>query len=160
MTSLNSKMVLDTRFLTRLSYLPDELAKAAKQAVIKTNRWLRAASMADLGYELKIDAKAMTTRFRIYKNGGTSKLWVGVRNLGVHRIGTPVQNAKGVQYGAQGSVEKIRALIDTPQQVSDGQGMNLGKWTIQQLKEGKSALIHNGQAMVTDVMLQLKEFRE
>ncbi|WP_318438165.1 phage tail protein [Photobacterium leiognathi] len=68
--------------------------------------------------------------------------------------------AKWLQYGAQGSVEKIRALIDTPQQVSDGQGMNLGKWTIQQLKEGKSALIHNGQAMVTDVMLQLKEFRE
>ncbi|WP_318438151.1 phage tail protein [Photobacterium leiognathi] len=101
MTSLNSKMVLDTRFLTRLSYLPDELAKAAKQAVIKTNRWLRAASMADLGYELKIDAKAMTTRFRIYKNGGTSKLWVGVRNLGVHRIGTPVQNAKGVQVGGR-----------------------------------------------------------
>lgn len=101
MTSLNSKMVLDTRFLTRLSYLPDELAKAAKQAVIKTNRWLRAASMADLGYELKIDAKAMTTRFRIYKNGGTSKLWVGVRNLGVHRIGTPVQNVKGVQVGGR-----------------------------------------------------------
>ena len=75
MTSLNSNMELDTRFLARLSYLPDELAKAAKQAMIKTNRWLRAASMADLGYELSIDSKAMTTRFRTYKNGGMSKLW-------------------------------------------------------------------------------------
>ncbi|WP_235865912.1 hypothetical protein [Photobacterium piscicola] len=28
------------------------------------------------------------------------------------------------------------------------------------MKEGKSALIHNGQAMVTDVILQLKEYRE
>ncbi|MCD9498571.1 phage tail protein [Photobacterium carnosum] len=100
MTSLNSNMELDTRFLARLSYLPDELAKAAKQAMIKTNRWLRAASMADLGYELSIDAKAMTTRFRTYKNGGMSKLWVGVRSLGVHRLGTPVQNGKGVQVGS------------------------------------------------------------
>ena len=68
--------------------------------------------------------------------------------------------AKWLQYGAQESVEKLRTLIELPQQVSDGQGLNLGKWTIQQLKEGKSALIHNGQAMVTDVMLQLKEYRE
>ena len=100
MTSLNSNMVLDTRFLARLSYLPDELAKAAKQAMIKTNRWLRAASMADLGYELNIDANAMTTRFKTYKSGGMSKLWVGVRSLGVHRLGTPVQNGKGVQVGS------------------------------------------------------------
>ncbi|WP_235604113.1 phage tail protein [Photobacterium kishitanii] len=54
--------------------------------------------------------------------------------------------AKWLQYGAQESVEKLRTLIESPQQVSDGQGINLGKWTIQQLKEGKSALIHNGQA--------------
>ncbi|BDR34304.1 hypothetical protein PDY_13520 [Photobacterium damselae subsp. damselae] len=99
MTSLNSNMVLDTDFLERLTYLPDELSKAAKQALVKTNQWLRAVSMADLGYELMIDSKAMSIRFRTYKNGRKSKLWVGVRSISVHRLGTPVQRGNGVQVG-------------------------------------------------------------
>ncbi|HIF9067541.1 TPA: phage tail protein [Photobacterium damselae] len=97
MTSLNSNMVLDTRFLERLSHLPDELSKAVKRSLVKTNQWLRAVSMADLGYELTIDSKAMATRFRVYKSGATSKLWVGVRKIGVHRLGSPVQTDSGVK---------------------------------------------------------------
>ncbi|MFM2481523.1 phage tail protein [Celerinatantimonas sp. YJH-8] len=47
-----------------------------------------------------------------------------------------------------------------PQQMSTGTGHNLGQWTIKSLHEGKTHLIHNGQAMVTDVDLQLEEYRQ
>ncbi|PSW14795.1 hypothetical protein C9I98_21660 [Photobacterium sanctipauli] len=79
------------------------------------------------------------------------------------RTGRPLEtidiSGKWLQYGAHESVEAIRNLIEEPQQVSDGQGRNLGRWTIQQLKEGKSSLVHDGRAMVTDITLQLKEYR-
>lgn len=99
MAGLNSQMMLDTRVLEKFSQLPVELAKAARRAVVKTNRWLRAVSMADLGYELSIDSKAMKTRYRVYQRGQTSKLWVGVREVGVHRLGKPVQGRDGVTVG-------------------------------------------------------------
>jgi phage protein U len=67
--------------------------------------------------------------------------------------------AKWTRYGAAKSVDALRALILAPQQVSDGQGFNLGKWTIKQIKEGRSELVHDGRAMVTEVSLQLMEFR-
>ncbi|PMJ89827.1 phage tail protein [Vibrio sp. 10N.261.55.A7] len=67
--------------------------------------------------------------------------------------------AKWTRYGAAQKVNALRELISEPQQVSDGQGFNLGKWTIKQIKEGKSEFIHDGRAMVTEVSLQLMEFR-
>ncbi|MDW6016783.1 phage tail protein [Vibrio plantisponsor] len=63
------------------------------------------------------------------------------------------------KYSAAQKVDDLRALIPEPQQVSDGQGYNLGKWTVKQIKEGKSSLIHDGRAMVTQVSMQLVEFR-
>ncbi len=68
-------------------------------------------------------------------------------------------SAKWIQSGAAVSVDKLRALMPEPQQVSDGEGRNLGKWTIQALTEGRSEMIHNGHAMVTDVSFQLMEYR-
>ena len=68
-------------------------------------------------------------------------------------------SAKWIQSGAAVSVDKLRALMPEPQQVSDGKGYNLGKWTIQTLTEGRSEMIHDGRAMVTDVSFQMMEYR-
>ncbi|EKO3679161.1 phage tail protein [Vibrio metschnikovii] len=67
--------------------------------------------------------------------------------------------AKWTRYGAAKNAASLRDLLLEPQQVSDGQGFNLGKWTIKQIKEGRSELVHDGRAMVTEVNLQLMEFR-
>ncbi|MFA0690636.1 phage tail protein [Vibrio splendidus] len=69
-------------------------------------------------------------------------------------------SAKWVRERASENVQVIRNLIDTPQQVSDGDGFNLGRWTISSLTEGKSELIHNGKAQVTELSLDLLEKRE
>ena len=101
MDGLNSKMYLDTDFINRLTHLPDDIHKAAMRALDRTNHWLRAVSMAELGYALEIDKKsALRTRFKSYKKGaGKSLLWVGIRKIGVHRLGTPKKKGKGVQVG-------------------------------------------------------------
>lgn len=79
-------------------------------------------------------------------------------------VGQPLEtinlSAKWLKVTTADHVGAIRALVNTPQQVSDGAGRNLKKWTIKQLKEGRTHLIHDGQAMVTDVTLQLEEYRE
>lgn len=99
MDGLNTIVDLDTEFLKKVSHLPDELYKAARRALVLTNRWFRLVTLAETGKELRIDSKAMKTRFRVYKKGGQSKLWVGVRSVGVHRIGKPEQMKDGVQVG-------------------------------------------------------------
>lgn len=63
------------------------------------------------------------------------------------------------KHSATDRVEDLRSLILQPQQVSDGQGYNLGKWTIKQIKEGRSALVHDGRAMVTQVSMQLVRYQ-
>lgn len=88
-----------------------------------------------------------------------------IDNSRSEQTGRPLENiditAKWLQYGASANVDAIRKLIDSPQQVSDGQGNNLGRWTIKALTEGRSSrIIHDGRAMVTDVMLQLMEKRD
>lgn len=67
--------------------------------------------------------------------------------------------AKWLQHGAALSVDALRSLMSEPQQVSDGQGNNLNRWTIQSLTEGRSELIHDGRGMVTDIQLQMMEYR-
>ncbi|HFQ4959206.1 TPA: phage tail protein [Vibrio vulnificus] len=101
LNSSGSRLVLDSEFIRRYSAFEKEIPKAVQRAVSATNRWLRAVTMAELGYELKIDNKALRSRFRTYKNGRISKLWIGVRDIGVHRAGKPVQNRLGVRVGAE-----------------------------------------------------------
>lgn len=57
------------------------------------------------------------------------------------------------------SVNKVRELLTVPQQISDGDGWNLGRWTISQIEEVKSEIIHNGKAMKTELSIQLLEKR-
>ncbi|OOF25040.1 hypothetical protein BZJ19_09980 [Salinivibrio proteolyticus] len=87
-----------------------------------------------------------------------------IDNARSEHTGRPLETiditAKWLQYGAAANVDAIRKLIDSPQQVSDGQGNNLGRWTIKNLTEGRSRIIHDGRAMVTDVTLQLMEKRD
>lgn len=97
----NNRALLDTDFIEKFSAFKDELPKVIQRAARVTNMWLRTVVRAELGYELKISNKALQSRFRVYKNGRISKLWIGVDEIGVHRIGTPIQNQKGVRVGSR-----------------------------------------------------------
>lgn len=68
-------------------------------------------------------------------------------------------SAKWLRDKAQDDVAALRELIETVQQVSDGKGRNLGKWTIQRLNEKRSQFVNHGQSMVTDVTINLLEYR-
>ena len=95
----NNRVLLDTEFIRHYEAFEKEIPKAVNRAAVLTNRWLKTITMAELGYELKIEAKALRSRFKLYKNGRISKLWIGVNEIGVHRMGTPIQNKKGVRVG-------------------------------------------------------------
>lgn len=100
MAGLNTQMTIDTSFIKSLAQFPDLIKKAARKAMTKTNNWLRTATMAELGYELSIDTRKMKKRFRVYNSGLTSRVWVGINDIKVHRLGTPVQKRDGVQVGS------------------------------------------------------------
>ncbi|AUI88156.1 phage tail protein [Vibrio azureus] len=102
MNGLNSsrnEWQLDTTFIHRYEAFEKAIPKAVIRAASLTSRWLRGVSMAELGYEMSIDIKALRSRFRVYKKGRVSKVWIGVRDIGVHRLGRPVQTRSGVQVG-------------------------------------------------------------
>ncbi|OOF25052.1 phage tail protein [Salinivibrio proteolyticus] len=101
MAGLSSRMWVDTDFIKRLPNLPSDVQKAAQIAVRKTNQWFRHITMTELGYELAIDNKAaLRSRFKVYRQGGVrARLWVGIRDIGVHRLGKPVQQKEGVAVG-------------------------------------------------------------
>lgn len=87
-----------------------------------------------------------------------------VNNARAEFVGRPLESitisGQWLQFSAADHITALREMVDTPQQVSTGTGNNLGKWTIKQLREGQSRLIHNGRAMVTDVQLTLQEYRQ
>ena len=97
----NNRLLMDTEFIQRYEAFKDEIPKAVQRAAVLTNRWLRAVSMAELGNELKIDNKALRSRFRQYKKGHISKLWIGVNEISVNRTGKPIQNKLGVRVGSE-----------------------------------------------------------
>lgn len=99
MAGLNTQMTIDTDFIQTLAQYPKLISQAARKALGKTNTWLRVSTAVELGYELKIDAKSMKSRFRVYKSGHTTRLWIGINDIAVHRLGKPVQKANGVQVG-------------------------------------------------------------
>lgn len=99
MAGLNTQMTIDTEFVQTLAQFPKLISQAARKALSKTNTWLRVQTMLELGYELKIDAKSMKSRFRVYKSGHMTRLWIGVNDIAVHRLGKPIQKADGVQVG-------------------------------------------------------------
>jgi len=68
-------------------------------------------------------------------------------------------NATWTRTRAVESLNQLRELMTKPQQVSDVEGYNLGRWTISQIEEVRSELIHSGQALKTEVTIQLLEKR-
>lgn len=96
-----NRALLDANFIQQYSAFEKELPQVVQRAARATNMWLRTVVKAELGYELKISSKALQSRFRTYKNGRISKLWIGLNDIAVHRIGMPVQNSQGVQVGSR-----------------------------------------------------------
>jgi len=101
MTGLNTRVNIDTEFIDKLANFPKVIKNASRRAITKTNNWLRATTMAELGYELRIDAKGMKSRFKTYKSGTRARLWIGINEIAVHRLGKPIQKANGVKVGNQ-----------------------------------------------------------
>ncbi|WED23073.1 phage tail protein [Vibrio sp. JC009] len=94
-----NRALINSEFLQQYASFEKELPKIVQRAARLTNEWLAAITMTELGYELQIDNKSLRSRFRIYKNGRMSKLWIGLNEIGVHRLGRPVQNRLGVRVG-------------------------------------------------------------
>lgn len=86
----------------------EEIGKAAKKldlaaarALRKTAQWLRTHSSREIARELRITQSPIRHRFDIFSKATARevKLWVGLRPLSVHYLGTPKQTATGVSVG-------------------------------------------------------------
>lgn len=79
------------------------------------------------------------------------------------KVGRPLDtiniSAKWFRDTAFNNVDELRQMIDQPQQMSDGQGRNFGRWTIKSINEKRSYFVNNGKSMVTNLDLSLEEFR-
>lgn len=76
-----------------------QLETAVGRALRKTGAWLRTHSVRELGRELGITQAPLRQRFQLYPRirDGEVKVWVGLRPLSVHYLGTPRQTPTGVR---------------------------------------------------------------
>mgnify|MGYP001619505509 CR=1 FL=1 len=83
----------------------DQAAKkldlAAARALRKTAQWLRTHSSREIAKALRITQSPIRHRFDVFSQATARevKLWVGLRPLGVHYLGTPKQTPTGVSVG-------------------------------------------------------------
>ncbi|RMO79792.1 hypothetical protein ALQ33_200127 [Pseudomonas syringae pv. philadelphi] len=78
-----------------------KLDLAAARALRKTAQWLRTHSSREISRELRISQSPIRHRYNVF-NQSTSKevkLWVGLRPISVHYLGTPKQTTTGVSVG-------------------------------------------------------------
>lgn len=99
-------------------------------------------------------------------NRQSSGAWSEVGLIGSARsekVGRPLDSisisAKWFRDTAFNNVDELRKMIDVPQQMSDGQGRNFGRWTIKSISEKRSYFVNNGKSMVTNLDLNLQEYR-
>lgn len=99
-------------------------------------------------------------------NRNSSGAWSQVGLIGSaksERVGRPLDaitiSAKWFRDAAFNHVNELRKMIDVPQQMSDGQGRNFGRWTIKSISENRSYFVNDGKSMVTNLDLTLEEFR-
>jgi len=80
---------------------PRKLDLAAARALRKTAQWLRTHSSKEIAKELRITQSPIRHRYNIYSQSTSKevKLWVGLRPIGVHYLGTPKQTSTGVRVG-------------------------------------------------------------
>lgn len=78
-----------------------KLDLAAARALRKTAQWLRTHSSREIAKELRIAQSPIRHRFDIFSQATARevKLWVGLRPLSVHYLGTPKQTPTGVSVG-------------------------------------------------------------
>ncbi|MCW6036820.1 phage tail protein [Spirulina subsalsa FACHB-351] len=80
-----------------------QLELAVGRALRKTGQWLRTHSVRELGRELGITQAPLRQRFKLYPRveDGQVKVWVGLRPISVHYLGSPAQTVTGVRVGRQ-----------------------------------------------------------
>lgn len=78
-----------------------KLDLAADRALRSTAKWLATHSSREIAQELKIAQSPLKHRYNVYSKSTAKeiKLWVGLRPLAVHYLGTPKQTATGVSVG-------------------------------------------------------------
>lgn len=76
-----------------------QLEKAVGRALRKTGAWLRTHSVRELGRELGIKQSPLRARFKLYPTirDGQVKVWVGLKPISVHYLGSPRQTPTGVR---------------------------------------------------------------
>lgn len=81
--------------------MPRRLDLAAARALRKTALWLRTHSSREISRELRITQSPIRHRYQIHSRSTARevKLWVGLRPIGVHYLGTPKQTPTGVAVG-------------------------------------------------------------
>ncbi|RON16046.1 hypothetical protein [Pseudomonas frederiksbergensis] len=84
-----------------VSQAAKKLDLAAARALRKTAQWLRTHSSREIAKELRIAQSPIRHRFDIFSQSTAKevKLWVGLRPLSVHYLGTPKQTPTGVSVG-------------------------------------------------------------
>lgn len=87
-----------------VSQAAKKLDLAAARALRKTAQWLRTHSSREIARELRIAQSPIRHRFDIFSQSTAKevKLWVGLRPLSVHYLGTPKQTPTGVSVGHRG----------------------------------------------------------
>lgn len=78
-----------------------KLDLAAARALRKTAQWLRTHSTREISKALRIAQSPIRHRFDVFSQSTARevKLWVGLRPLSVHYLGTPKQTPTGVSVG-------------------------------------------------------------
>lgn len=78
-----------------------KLDLAAARALRKTAQWLRTHSSREIAKELQIAQSPIRHRYNVYSQSTSKevKLWVGLRPISVHYLGTPKQTSTGVSVG-------------------------------------------------------------
>lgn len=84
-----------------LADAPRKLDLAAARALRKTAQWLRTHSSREIARELRIAQSPIRHRYNVFSKSTTKevKLWVGLRPISVHYLGTPKQTPTGVKVG-------------------------------------------------------------
>ena len=96
-----------------------KLDLAAARALRKTAQWLRTHSSREIAKELRISQSPIRHRFDVFSQATSRevKLWVGLRPLSVHYLGTPKQTATGVSVGHREYEEAFISPMKTKHQL-------------------------------------------
>lgn len=81
--------------------LSRQLAKAVKRATRKVSRWLVTHAAREMATKLKIKQQPLKKRFRLDFTANSVRIWFGLLEIGLDRLGAPSQNAEGVRVNGE-----------------------------------------------------------